>query len=76
MTAGNMRANGVRNLLVSCADCYDEALLNADHMPADVEIHSPRRPPKVLALRIEELQPHAELAGRANATLQLPLGPE
>ena len=40
MTAGNMRENGVRNLLVSCADCHHEALLNIDTMPDHVEIHS------------------------------------
>jgi hypothetical protein len=40
MTAGNMRQNGVRNLLVSCGACRHEALLNVDHMPDDVEIHS------------------------------------
>jgi hypothetical protein len=40
MTAGNMRANGVRNLLVSCGACHHEALLNVDDMPDDVETHS------------------------------------
>jgi hypothetical protein len=40
MTAGNMRANGVRNIMVSCSDCHHEALLNVDHMPDHVEIHS------------------------------------
>jgi hypothetical protein len=61
MTAGNMRANGVRNILVSCSDCHHEALLNADHMPDHVEIHSldNRGLPKV---RLLELQPDAELA--------------
>jgi hypothetical protein len=38
MAAGNMRANGVRNLLVFCADCHHEGVLNVDHMPDEVEI--------------------------------------
>jgi hypothetical protein len=40
ITAGNMRANGVRNILVSCNECHHEALLNLDHMSDHVEIHS------------------------------------
>jgi hypothetical protein len=40
MTAGNMRQQGVHNLLVSCAECHHEVLLNVDHMPDHVEIHS------------------------------------
>jgi hypothetical protein len=37
MTAGNMRANGVRNLKVTCAqpDCRHESLLNLDDYPDD-----------------------------------------
>jgi hypothetical protein len=37
MTAGKMRANGVRSLVVSCGDCHHEALLNADSMAENVE---------------------------------------
>jgi hypothetical protein len=39
-TAGNMRQQGVRNLDLRCGVCHHEALLNADHMADDVEIHS------------------------------------
>jgi len=40
MTFGNMRENRVRNLSVQCCECHHERLLNADHFPDDVEIHS------------------------------------
>jgi cytochrome c len=34
MTLGNMRANGVRSLDVSCWHCHHEAGLSADSWPA------------------------------------------
>jgi hypothetical protein len=38
MTAGNMRANGVRNLDLYCRLCHHTALLNVDHLPEDFEL--------------------------------------
>jgi hypothetical protein len=35
MTLGNMRANGVRSLDVSCRQCHDRAILSADPWPDD-----------------------------------------
>ncbi len=40
MTLGNMRANGVRSLLVYCFACHHEALLGAEHHPDDVPVPS------------------------------------
>jgi hypothetical protein len=34
MTLGNMRANGVRSLAVSCRQCHHEAVVSADRWPA------------------------------------------
>jgi hypothetical protein len=36
MTLGNMRANGVRSLAVSCHLCHHEAVLGADRWPDHV----------------------------------------
>jgi hypothetical protein len=33
MTLGNMRANGVRSLAVSCWQCHHRAILSADSGP-------------------------------------------
>jgi hypothetical protein len=33
MTLGNMRANGVRSIAVSCLQCHHEAVLSADRWP-------------------------------------------
>jgi hypothetical protein len=40
MTFGNMRANGVRSLIVHCsnAQCRHEAIVNVDHLPADAAV--------------------------------------
>jgi hypothetical protein len=38
MTLGNMRANGVRSLAVSCHLCHHEAVLSADSWPDDVPV--------------------------------------
>jgi hypothetical protein len=35
MTLGNMRANGVHSLAVSCHLCHHEAIINAAHWPDD-----------------------------------------
>lgn len=44
MTSGNMRANGVRSLLVYCLACHRETVLNAEAYPDDVPVpaFSPR----------------------------------
>ncbi len=31
MTLGNMRANGVRSLIVNCGACHRDAVFNVDH---------------------------------------------
>jgi hypothetical protein len=36
MTLGNMRANGVRSLAVSCWQCHHETVLSADPLPDHV----------------------------------------
>jgi hypothetical protein len=38
MTLGNMRANGVRSLDVSCWQCHHRAILSADPWPDDVPV--------------------------------------
>ena len=38
MTAGNMRANGVRNLDLRCGLCHHTALMNADYLPDNFEL--------------------------------------
>jgi hypothetical protein len=38
MTLGNMRANGVRSLAVSCWQCHHEAVLSADPWPDHVPV--------------------------------------
>jgi hypothetical protein len=38
MTLGNMRANGVRSLDVSCWRCHHRAILSADCWPDDVPV--------------------------------------
>ena len=40
MDLGNMRANGVRSLAVSCWQCCHEALMNVDHLPEHVTVPS------------------------------------
>ena len=40
MTLGNMRANGVRSLAVSCRECHHEAVLSADRWPDHVPVPS------------------------------------
>jgi hypothetical protein len=38
MTLGNMRANGVRSLAVSCHLCHHQAVLSADRWPDDMPV--------------------------------------
>jgi hypothetical protein len=38
MTLGNMRANGVRSLDVSCSLCHHRAILSADPWPDHVPV--------------------------------------
>ena len=38
MTLGNMRANGVRSLAVSCHLCHHEAIISAAPWPDDVPV--------------------------------------
>jgi hypothetical protein len=38
MTLGNMRANGVRSLDVSCWQCHHRAIMNADRWPDEVPV--------------------------------------
>jgi hypothetical protein len=42
MTLGNMRANGVRSVVVSCANvnCRHEAIVKVDSLPDDVPVPS------------------------------------
>jgi hypothetical protein len=40
MTLGNMRANGVRSLSVSCWLCHHDAVLPTDRWPDDVPVPS------------------------------------
>ena len=40
MTLGNMRAQGVRSLSVSCWQCHHDALLNVDRWPDRVYVPS------------------------------------
>jgi hypothetical protein len=40
MTLGNMRANGVRSLDVSCWQCHHRTILRADPWPDDVPVPS------------------------------------
>jgi hypothetical protein len=38
MTLGNMRANGVRSLAVSCLTCHHETVINADRWPGQMRV--------------------------------------
>ena len=40
MTLGNMRANGVRSLDVSCLTCHHETVINADKWPGQMRVPS------------------------------------
>jgi hypothetical protein len=45
MTLGNMRANGVRSLDVSCWQCHHRAILSADPWSDDVPVPTFGMPP-------------------------------
>jgi hypothetical protein len=64
MTLGNMRANGVRSLDVTCWQCRHRAILSADPWSDDVPVPSfgPR-----MVLRHRRRRRAAELAGAAAA---------
>jgi hypothetical protein len=49
MTLGNMRANGVRSLEVSCWQCHHRAIMSADPWPDDVPV--PRFGPRMVRTR-------------------------
>jgi hypothetical protein len=38
MSLANMRENGVRRILATCETCQHEAVLDADHWPADLPV--------------------------------------
>jgi hypothetical protein len=38
MTLGNMRANGVRSLAVTCPKCHHEAVISAEPWPDDIPV--------------------------------------
>lgn len=38
MTLGNMRANGVRRLCVTCLTCHHEAVVDVDAYPDDLSV--------------------------------------
>jgi hypothetical protein len=44
MTLGNMRANGVRSLDVSCWQCHHRAIMSADPWPITCRCGSSRHP--------------------------------
>jgi hypothetical protein len=49
MTLANMRANGVRSLLLSCPACGHEAVMNVDHLPERVSV--PEFGPRLVCTR-------------------------
>jgi hypothetical protein len=66
MTPGNMRANGVRSIAVSCWQCHHRTILSADpwpdHLCADI-----RTTHGVHPLRNHRCRRPAESAGAAGA---------
>ena len=40
MDLANMRANGVRSLLIWCRNCHHEKIMNVDHLPGNVTVPS------------------------------------
>jgi hypothetical protein len=40
MDLANMRANGVRSLLIWCRNCHHEKIMNVDHLPGDLTVPS------------------------------------
>jgi hypothetical protein len=49
MTLGNMRANGVRSMAVSCWQCHHEAVLSADRWPDHMAV--PALGPRMVCTR-------------------------
>ena len=67
MTLGNMRANGVRSIAVSCRQCHHEAVLSADRWPGHMAV--PTLGPRMVCSRCGIIGADArpELAGAADA---------
>ena len=63
MTLGNMRANGVRSLDVSCWQCHHRVIMTADPWPDDVPGASIRAADGMYPLRDHRCRCPAELAG-------------
>jgi hypothetical protein len=40
MDLANMRANGVRSLLIWCRNCHHEKIMNVDHLPGHLTVPS------------------------------------
>jgi hypothetical protein len=38
MDLANMRANGVRSLLIWCRNCHPEKIMKVDHLPGNVTV--------------------------------------
>jgi hypothetical protein len=53
MTLGNMRASGVRSLLVTCLRCHHEMIIKADHWLDTVPLPSFR--PKVVCAKCKTI---------------------
>jgi hypothetical protein len=66
MTLGNMRANGVRSLDVSCWQCHHRAIMSADPWSDDVPV--PTFGPRMVCTQCGIVgAPPAALAGAAGA---------
>jgi hypothetical protein len=64
MTLGNMRANGVRSLDVSCGQCHHRAILSADPWPDDVPV--PTFGPRMVCTRCGIIGPTCGRTGRSS----------
>ena len=68
MTLGNMRRQGVRNLIAYCLNdaCRHQALIDVLNYPDDIEIPSWRAKCSKCGGRRVDVRPQLERAGRAN----------
>jgi hypothetical protein len=64
MTLGNMRANGVRSLAVSCWNCHHKATLTVDPWPDDVPV--PTFGPRMVCTRCVIIGADARPNGKSN----------
>ena len=71
MTLGNMRANGVRSLLVNCSNvnCRHEAIVNMDGLNDDISV--PSLGPRMRCQRCGQLGADARPNWRERAPLNL-----